>query len=99
MNSDDRLLKIVKEMLKETIQTHVGYIRKDLERFDGNFKILFRKHDETLQQIAKLNAAKNNHEQRIGKLENKNRVNTFISGLFGFLGGVFWQASKWFWNK
>jgi len=98
MNNDE-LLKTVREMLGEIIETHVGYIKKDLQRFDRNFQILFNRHDETMRQIANLNSARTNHERRLEKLENKSRFNTFISGVFGFLGGLFWQASRWFYNK
>jgi len=98
MNNDE-LLKTVREMLGEIIETHVGYIKKDLQRFDRNFQILFNRHDETMRQIANLNSAKTNHERRLEKLENKSKFNTAISGMFGFLGGLFWQASRWFFNK
>jgi len=97
--SNDELLKTVREMLGEIIETHIGYIKRDLQRFDGNFQTLFRKQDETIQQIANLNSAKTNHEKRLEKLESKSKFNTFISGVFGFLGGLFWQASRWFYNK
>ena len=96
---NDELLKTVKEMLGEIIETHIGYIKRDLQRFDRNFQVLFNKHDEAMREIANLNSAKTNHEKRLEKLENKSKFNTFISGVFGFLGGLFWQASRWFYNK
>jgi len=96
---NDELLKTVKEMLGEIIETHIGYIKRDLQRFDRNFQVLFNKHDEAMREIANLNSTKTNHEKRLEKLENKSKFNTFISGVFGFLGGLFWQASRWFYNK
>jgi len=98
MNSNDELVKMVKEMLSDSIQTHMKYIRNELERFNREFDKLFKKQDEMFTQIAQLSSVKNNHEKRIGKLESKSRLNTFISGIFGFLGGIFWQATKKFWN-
>ena len=98
MNSNDELVKIVKEMLSDSIQTHMKYIRNELERFNREFDKLFKRQDEMFTQIARLSSVKNNHEKRIGKLESKSRLNTFISGIFGFLGGIFWQATKKFWN-